>query len=364
MLTSAVSVTNGKATTNTGSLDQLMGVLSEQHSEPSAGEVSPPSAKLAEPSILRSAPVPDEDQRAGQSPASNEFAMEQGVARISQALQDLFRFAREPGEREKAEREQREALSTVVAQTVEEVCALRRELADVRSKTESEPPALKELRAAFDALEGRCKEDAAEQRTTRSQILELLDFRTDGLEQLRRLRGEMSALGTRVPGLHQVVDRIDTSLKSLSQTVVALSSRHESLLESQAALEQRLAEQQSALGKIQADSLRTGRLLDRFFTSLQMLDARVDGRHSVDKEIKLVKVGQEASSIAGRVVDASNNGLGLTLPAAVPPGTQVHLEIDTVALVGQVAHCRQNGESYSVGLSSVRPLEARPGGEA
>ncbi|HSW48790.1 MAG TPA: PilZ domain-containing protein, partial [Bryobacteraceae bacterium] len=224
--------------------------------------------------------------------------------------------------------------------------------------------ALSEFRTAITALEGRCKEAEAEQRTSRSQLLELLEFRADSFEQLRRLRAETSALGARVPDLHQMVDRLDTSLKSLSQTVVALSSRHEILMQSQAALEQRLAEQASLIGRVQADGARAGSLLDRFLASLQTLDGRAESRRDVDREVMVARVGQPEPPIRGRVVDASSSGLGLSLPAAVPPGAQVQLEIENVSLVGQVARCRPNGESYSVGLSSVRPIEAGPGGEA
>jgi hypothetical protein len=54
--------------------------------------------------------------------------------------------------------------------------------------------------------------------------------------------------------------------------------------------------------------------------------------------------------MVGSILDMSKHGLSLRLPAAVPTGTPIKVELEDALVLGEVSYCRsQNGE-FRVGL--------------
>jgi CTP-dependent riboflavin kinase len=83
---------------------------------------------------------------------------------------------------------------------------------------------------------------------------------------------------------------------------------------------------------------------------------RRETRFPSDKAVKVVVCGEQEAVVGGRIVNASENGLGLTQETPTQVGSQVRIDVDDMVLAGEVVHCQGQGNGYAVGLRLAAPL--------
>jgi len=294
-----------------------------------------------------------------EQPVLNRHDLEEGAKRIAEALTwTLKQAAEEARDRAEKDRMRMEAATNVVERLSDDVRQVRSELARVRVEAESVAQRDSAIHAALAVLEDRSRQGETELDRTKDQVLELLRFQSESSEQARHLASKLSSLDAQVTGFNQVVEGLDKTLRSYGQAAGELSALCEKLAQAQVSLKDQLAEQALAIQQLEADTSHQGSVMDTLLGSLRGIEGRTERRHRIERDVKVVMVGQVEAAISGRTVDASDNGLGLRLAAALPVGSQVRLDVGGASLVGEVTHCRRRGDWYHAGLKSVRQAEA------
>ena len=296
------------------------------------------------------------DKQAEAAP-ENRLTLEEGTKRIAEALWTLAQAPQETRQRAEKSKGRIEAALEAIGRVSTELGEVRGELAGVHAEMRSVPQRDSGMRATIAEFEDRLRRSEADLQTVRDQILEFGSHRSESHEQLLSLVSETASLSTRLSALDKTIEGLDRSIHTFSQTVDTLSSRCESLRQTHETLQARQSEQASAIEQLQADSAHTGGLMDSLVASLRGLDGRTERRHSINKEVRVVMIGAAETSIRGQVMDASDSGLGLRLPSAIPAGSPIRLDVDGTLILGEVAHCRRRGDSYAVGLKSVHQLD-------
>ena len=166
-------------------------------------------------------------------------------------------------------------------------------------------------------------------------------------------------MDTQVTALAQAVEGLAKNLQSYGQAASGVSAFCERVVESQESVNARLDEQALTIEQLTADAAHRGSLVDNLISSLRGLDARRELRQDVGHDVKVAMIDEMEVSIGGRVVNASDSGLGLRLESPVPLGSRLSLDVGGTQLVGVVAYCRKQGASHSVGLKSVRQEKDR-----
>jgi hypothetical protein len=78
-------------------------------------------------------------------------------------------------------------------------------------------------------------------------------------------------------------------------------------------------------------------------------ERRSEKRTAVDLP-GLLRMGDPPVTVAVRVVDLSPSGLGFELPAAVPVGASVSLDLSVGTALGEIRHCVSNLDRYRAGM--------------
>ena len=97
-------------------------------------------------------------------------------------------------------------------------------------------------------------------------------------------------------------------------------------------------------------------LPDKLPPPSQVTDKRREPRSLVNEPVEVVTLLEHNRLASGRAVNISNRGLGLTLDADIPIGTQAGVDISGVLVQGKVTRCRQEGDHWVVGIRLGRPL--------
>jgi hypothetical protein len=84
-----------------------------------------------------------------------------------------------------------------------------------------------------------------------------------------------------------------------------------------------------------------------------IVDQRRESRKSLDLGVIVTCLSMLETSVAGRLRDISEFGLGLTLGVPMTVGTTVAVEWDETVALGQIVYCcagPQGGSNYDVGF--------------
>lgn len=80
------------------------------------------------------------------------------------------------------------------------------------------------------------------------------------------------------------------------------------------------------------------------------MDNRCEPRFTADQNISITVLSACPSRMNARVRNASGRGLGLLLPAAIPPGTAIRIDLDDAIILGEVIYCCADGDGYFMGI--------------
>jgi hypothetical protein len=84
-----------------------------------------------------------------------------------------------------------------------------------------------------------------------------------------------------------------------------------------------------------------------------LMECDADRRSETRTPVELpavLRLADSRTSIPSRVVDLSTCGLGLELPAAIPVGAAVYVDLKTGTAVGEVRHCNKISETFRAGI--------------
>ena len=86
------------------------------------------------------------------------------------------------------------------------------------------------------------------------------------------------------------------------------------------------------------------------------MDLRSQLRLEANEPVHVTVLGKCETKLLGRITDYSNYGLGLSVDLQVPLGTAVKVEWSHTLLLGEVCHCRPEGDGFAIGLKLEHAL--------
>ena len=86
------------------------------------------------------------------------------------------------------------------------------------------------------------------------------------------------------------------------------------------------------------------------------MERRRDVRVSLDQTVRVTALGKNRQQIQGKAVDLSGRGIRITVPARVPPGAAVKIELDDALLLGEICYCRPCDRGFMIGVEIDQAL--------
>jgi hypothetical protein len=80
------------------------------------------------------------------------------------------------------------------------------------------------------------------------------------------------------------------------------------------------------------------------------MERRRQIRNQPSEAIEVAVLGEGHSCMIGRILDESDHGFALLLPASVPPGTPIKIEAQDSLVLGEVSYCTHQESGFRVGL--------------
>jgi hypothetical protein len=80
------------------------------------------------------------------------------------------------------------------------------------------------------------------------------------------------------------------------------------------------------------------------------MERRRQIRSQQSEVIEVAVLGEGHSCMIGRILDESEHGIALRLPASVPPGTPIKIEAGDTLILGEVSQCTPQDGRFRVGL--------------
>lgn len=81
-------------------------------------------------------------------------------------------------------------------------------------------------------------------------------------------------------------------------------------------------------------------------------ELRREPRFDVNDPVRITVINvPDYPCIDGQISNLSKSGLALTVPAAVPPGCQVKIELNDGVVLGEVRHCKKAGDEFTAGVA-------------
>jgi hypothetical protein len=83
---------------------------------------------------------------------------------------------------------------------------------------------------------------------------------------------------------------------------------------------------------------------------------RCEVRLEANEPVDVILLGERETKVLGRITNYSSRGLGMLIGRPVPLGAIVKLEWNHTVLLGEVRHCRADGDGFAIGLKLQNPL--------
>jgi hypothetical protein len=349
----------------TRALDGDSGVGAERGvlDEPSTTEAPP---NLIQASTSSASPVPDPDDRGLREPScspadtgerkqekplnTNGMHIEQAIKSIADALVGTVASAAEDLRREMTgDRAKLEATADGNSRASQEIDQIKAALALLSPRLESLAQGEAERSSKLAILDDRfCREEELAQHT-QERMTKLLITQEESNQRLQACTRSTSDLEARALASSEKLDTLSGGL----QAQIDANGRLESLC---AKLEARLTSQEQTIQALAAELRQRGGLVERLLGALRSLDLRRETRFPSDSAVKVIACGEQKVAVSGRIVNASENGLGLILEAPTPVGSKVRIEVDDTVLSGEIVRCHTQGGGYATGLRLAAPL--------
>lgn len=268
-------------------------------------------------------PPDTEERKQDELPDPDGIRIEQACMSIADAVVGTVARAAEDLRRQAAsDRAKLEATADSASRVSREIDQVRADLAFLSPRVESLAQGEAGLRSTLGALDDRIRREEELSQSVQERLDKLLTERLDALS------GSMQA-------------QIDANVR-----LDALCAK----------LEARLTAQDHTIQALEAEIRQRGGMVERILGALRSLDLRREPRFPANKAVKVVVRGEKEAVIGGRIVDASENGLGLVLETPTPVGSEVRVDVDDTQLSGEVTYCGPRGDGYAAGLKLAAPL--------
>ena len=86
------------------------------------------------------------------------------------------------------------------------------------------------------------------------------------------------------------------------------------------------------------------------------MNQRREPRFEVEQEIPITIFGEPDIRLPARIRNFSPRGIGLEMKGPVAAGSALKLELDDTLLLGEVIYCRDDGDSFYVGVELEQAL--------
>lgn len=83
---------------------------------------------------------------------------------------------------------------------------------------------------------------------------------------------------------------------------------------------------------------------------------RREPRFEIDQSIWITVFGEPDIQLPARIVNVSGRGIGLAMDGPVAAGSALKLEWEDTLLLGEVIYCRQDRESFYLGIELEQSL--------
>jgi hypothetical protein len=335
----------------------------------------PEAAQQSEESAVCPTPIPDTDGRdatsadscaqSGQNlkEPSGEVELEQAARQIAdtligtlgRAIQDVHR--------------QVTSDHTKLAVTDETILRLSTELRDVNTSLSTlsarvESTALDHagLGSRLSEFDGRMSEEELGSKQTRERLDRLFTGQEATTQQIQACTGTLSALETRVLQLCERLESVDVSLQSQIATGARLTALCEKLDQIHQSLAARVESHGEMIHLLRSEVRQPLGMLERVLGSLRALDLRKESRFPVDESATVTIEGEPETVMAGRIVDASESGLGLVLETPLRCASKVRVDVNSNSFPGTVSYCLPKGEKHAVGVKLSQQLHDKDKG--
>jgi len=86
------------------------------------------------------------------------------------------------------------------------------------------------------------------------------------------------------------------------------------------------------------------------------MNQRREPRFETAQEIRITLFGEPDIRLPARIRNLSPRGIGLEMQGPVAAGSALKLEIDDMLLLGEVIYCRDDGDSFYIGVELEQVL--------
>jgi PilZ domain len=86
------------------------------------------------------------------------------------------------------------------------------------------------------------------------------------------------------------------------------------------------------------------------------MDSRSQPRLEANEPVHVTVLGACDTKFLGRITHSSSRGIGILADQPAPLGSAVKVEWGHILLLGEVCHCRPEGDGYTIGLELEHAL--------
>jgi hypothetical protein len=87
-----------------------------------------------------------------------------------------------------------------------------------------------------------------------------------------------------------------------------------------------------------------------------VMNQRREPRLETDQSVWITLFGEPDIRLPARIKNVSARGIGLELQGPVAIGTALKFELDDALLLGEIIYCREDGDSFYVGVELEQAL--------
>ena len=80
------------------------------------------------------------------------------------------------------------------------------------------------------------------------------------------------------------------------------------------------------------------------------MERRRDVRVSLDQTVRVTALGRNRHEMQGRAGDLSGRGIRILVPARLPAGDPVRIDLEDGLLLGEVCYCQSHDDGFMIGV--------------
>lgn len=86
------------------------------------------------------------------------------------------------------------------------------------------------------------------------------------------------------------------------------------------------------------------------------MELRSDPRIEANQPVIVSVIGEAEARCSGRVTTVCGGGMGVMVDRAIPMGEAIQVTLPGNLLLGEVRHCRAEGDGFQMGLELIQRL--------